>query len=174
MKSFFHFSCFVAAALALSACANFGAASPQASSQLEARSGSAVGGTARFVQSGDRVLVKIDVAGLNPGQEHGMHAHEKGDCSAADGASAGGHFNPTGKPHGAPGGDHHAGDMPALKADANGRASVSFELAGVDVASGPQSLVGRALIIHKDADDYKTQPTGNSGARIACGVIVRS
>jgi superoxide dismutase, Cu-Zn family len=174
MKPFFPFSCSVAAALTLSACSNFGAASLQATSQLEARSGSAVSGTARFTQSGNRVLVKIDVAGLNPGQEHGMHAHEKGDCSAADGASAGGHFNPAGKPHGAQGGDHHAGDMPALKADASGRASVSFELAGVNVGSGPQNLVGRSLIIHKEADDYKTQPTGNSGTRIACGVIQRS
>jgi Cu-Zn family superoxide dismutase len=103
---------------------------------------------------------------------HGFHVHEKGDCSAPDGMSAGGHFNPTGKPHGNPAStDHHAGDMPALVADAAGNATLQTELAPMSVGGGVTDIVGKAVIVHKDADDYTTQPTGNSGARVACGVI---
>lgn len=144
---------------------------PQAASTLSARSGSQVSGTVRFAQHGDHVMVNVDVSGLQPGREHGFHIHDKGDCSAPDALSAGGHFNPTGKPHGAQDADHHGGDMPALKADAAGRAVAHFHLTGVTLADGPTSIVGRSLIVHKDPDDYKTQPTGNSGARMACGLI---
>lgn len=147
---------------------------PGASSQLEARSGSGVTGNVRFMQHGDHVMVRVTASGLAPGQAHGFHIHDKGDCSAPDALSAGGHFNPTGKPHGAPDETRHGGDMPALKADANGQVSTSFHLTGVTVSDGPTSIMGRSVIIHKDPDDYKTQPTGNSGARIACGVIVKS
>jgi len=87
---------------------------------------------------------------------------------------AGGHFNPTGKPHGPQEGEHHAGDLPALKADANGNATVSFTLHGVTIGSGETDIVGRGLIVHAMPDDYKTQPTGNSGARIACGVVAKA
>jgi len=120
------------------------------------------------------VLVTAKVSGLKPNQEHGIHAHEKGDCSSGDGMSTGGHFNPSGKPHGPQDADHHAGDMPGIKADANGNASASFTLSGVTIGSGTSDLVGRGLILHAGPDDYKTQPTGNSGARIACGVIKAS
>jgi Cu-Zn family superoxide dismutase len=86
--------------------------------------------------------------------------------------SAKGHFNPTGAPHGDPmGGAHHAGDLPALKADAKGVAKLDTTVSGISVAAGATSIVGRGLIVHADPDDYKTQPTGNSGARLACGVI---
>ena len=167
-----------ATTLLISACGHMvghmGSHGPSASSTLEARSGSSVSGTVKFMQHGDHVMVRVDVSGLNPGQEHGFHIHDKGDCSAPDGMSTGGHFNPTGKPHGPQSSEHHGGDMPALKADSSGKASARFHLTGVTVADGPSSVVGRALIVHKDADDYKTQPTGNSGARIACGVIVKS
>lgn len=146
---------------------------PKALSALTAKSGSQVSGTVRFVQHGDHVMVMADVSGLRPGQEHGFHIHEKGDCSAPDGMSTGGHFNPSGKPHGAQDAEHHGGDMPALKADSNGKASAHFHLTGVTLSDGPSSLMGRSVIVHKDPDDYKTQPTGNSGARIACGVIER-
>jgi Cu-Zn family superoxide dismutase len=106
---------------------------------------------------------------------HGFHIHEKGDCSSRDGMSAGGHFNPTAKPHGNPGvPDHHTGDMPMLVADASGNASLSMELGGMTIGSGATDIVGRALIVHKDPDDYTTQPTGNSGARVACGVIAKN
>ncbi len=118
-----------------------------------------------------RVYVSAEVSGLAANQEHGFHVHEKGDCSSGDGMSAGGHFNPDGKPHGPQAAAHHAGDMPNLKADANGVAKASFVLDDVTVAAGAKSIVGRGLIVHKDPDDYKTQPTGNSGARLACAVI---
>jgi Cu-Zn family superoxide dismutase len=86
--------------------------------------------------------------------------------------SAKGHFNPLGKPHGPQGGaERHAGDLPALKANKAGRAKVDVEVDIITVRPGPTSIVGRALIVHADADDYRTQPTGNAGARIACGVI---
>ncbi|MGO4325697.1 superoxide dismutase family protein [Cupriavidus sp. 2TAF22] len=142
---------------------------------LDAKSGTATQGTVTFTQRGDRVLVKADVTGLPPNTEHGFHVHEKGDCSSPDAMSAGGHFNPTGKPHGSmsmP--DHHAGDINNLRADASGRAQASFELSGVTVSPGPTSVVGHAVVVHKDPDDYRTQPTGNSGGRIACGVVAKS
>ena len=118
-----------------------------------------------------KVYVTAEVSGLAPNQEHGFHVHEKGDCSSGDGMSAGGHFNPDGKPHGPQNAPHHAGDMPSLKADAAGNAKASFVLDDVTVAAGPKSVVGRGLIVHKDPDDFKTQPTGNAGARLACAVI---
>ena len=118
-----------------------------------------------------KVVVMAEIAGLAPNQQHGFHVHENGDCSSGDGMSAGGHFNPDGKPHGPPGAPHHAGDMPSLVADANGNASAAFLLDDVSVAPGPKSVVGRGLIVHKDPDDYKSQPTGNAGARLACAVI---
>jgi superoxide dismutase, Cu-Zn family len=165
-----------AIALSLTACGHMGrgAHGPSAVSQLEARSGSSVAGTVKFKQHGDHVMATVEVSGLKPGQEHGFHVHDKGDCSGPDGMATGGHFNPTGKPHGPQSGDHHAGDMPGLKADANGRVSAQFHLTGVTLTDGPTSIVGRGVIVHKDPDDYKTQPTGNSGARIACGVVVKS
>jgi Cu-Zn family superoxide dismutase len=115
------------------------------------------------------------VSGLVPGREHGFHIHEAGDCSSGDGMSAKGHFNPLGKPHANPGTpERHAGDMLALKADSSGTAKVDAELDVITVAPGPTSIIGRGLIVHADPDDYKTQPTGNAGARIACAVIQRS
>ena len=144
---------------------------PSAVAVLEPTRGNQAAGTMSFEQQGSNVLVMARVTGLKPNQEHGFHVHEKGDCSSGDGTSAGGHFNPIGKPHGPQHAEHHAGDMPALKADANGVADVRFILSGVSVGSGPADLIGRGVIVHADPDDYKTQPTGNSGARIACGVI---
>jgi Cu-Zn family superoxide dismutase len=168
----------LAVAGTLAGCANMGmgGGSDTAIAALASKSGTATQGTVTFTQRGDKVLVKADVTGLPPNTEHGFHVHDKGDCSAPDAMSAGGHFNPSGQQHGsmsAPG-HHHAGDMDNLKADASGRAQASFELTEVTVAPGPNSVVGRAVVVHKDPDDYKTQPTGNSGGRIACGVIARS
>jgi len=139
---------------------------------LEGRSGTSTSGTVTFTQRGTGVMVRADVTGLPPNSEHGFHVHEKGDCSAPDAMSAGGHFNPAGKPHGSSAmPEHHAGDMPNLKADASGHAQATFELAGMTVAPGPDSIVGRAAVVHKDPDDYRSQPAGNSGPRVACGVI---
>jgi len=103
--------------------------------------------------------------------EHGFHVHEKGDCSAPDGASAGGHFNPGAKPHAArDAAARHVGDLGNLKADPYGLARVDFVDKGLSL-SGPDSIIGKAVIIHEKADDFTTQPTGNAGARQACGVI---
>ena len=146
---------------------------PMAMAKLEATRGNAVSGMVMFHEHGDHVMVHAKVSGLKPNGEHGFHVHEKGDCSSGDGMSTGGHFNPTGKPHGPQDADHHAGDMPSLKADANGQADVTFHLSGVTLKDGPTSLMGKGVIVHVGPDDYKTQPTGNSGARIACGVIAQ-
>lgn len=144
---------------------------PQATATLSPTRGQSASGTVQFVQHGDHVMVKAIVTGLKPGQAHGFHIHEKGDCSSGDGMSTGGHFNPTGAPHGPQAAAHHAGDLPALQADAQGRAEVTFHLEGVTLSAGATSILGRGLIVHAGPDDYQTQPTGNSGARIACGVI---
>ncbi len=148
-------------------------AGPMAMATLEATKGNTTVGMVMFHQRGEQILVHARIEGLKPGQEHGFHIHEKGDCSSGDGMSSGGHFNPAGKPHGAQDADHHAGDLPALKADAQGRADAKFQLMGVTIGSGAADIVGRGLIVHAMPDDYRTQPTGNSGARIACAVIVR-
>lgn len=134
--------------------------------------GSAVRGLVMFHQMDGHVMVHARLAGLKPNAEHGFHVHETGSCASADGSSAGGHFNPDSQPHGPQTAAHHAGDLPALKADANGAVDQKFMLIGTPtVAAGPASLVGRSVIVHAQPDDYTTQPTGNSGARIACGVI---
>ena len=150
-------------------CATMSAKEQRATTTLEPTKGNQTAGTVTFVQRGDKVHVVADIKGLTPNAEHGFHVHEKGDCSSGDGMSTGGHFNPDGVAHGA--GAGHAGDMPNLKADANGNAKVAFDATKMTVADGKSSIVGKGLIVHKDPDDYKTQPTGNAGARLACGVI---
>lgn len=163
----------VVAALLAAGCATTAGTAPSAVAKLEPTTGNTARGTVTFTQKGGKVVVDAKVAGLAPGS-HGFHIHEKGDCSSGDGLSAGGHFNPDGKPHGPQGAPHHGGDMPSLKADASGQAKASFVLEGVTVTAGPASIVGRGLIVHKDPDDYRTQPTGNAGARVACAVIQAS
>jgi Cu-Zn family superoxide dismutase len=144
----------------------------RANAQLQPTKGNKTFGEATFEQRGNKVHVVVYVQGLKPGQEHGLHIHEVGDCSSDDGMSAKGHFNPFGKPHGRPGtAERHAGDLPALKAEKNGRAKVDAEVDIITVTPGPASIIGKAVIVHADPDDYKTQPTGNAGARLACGVI---
>ena len=160
-----------AAALALLGLCACGAMAQTATATLQPTAGNTAAGTVTFTAQGGGVAVQARVTGLKPNAEHGFHLHEKGDCSSPDGTSAGGHFNPDGKPHGPQTAAHHAGDMPALKADANGVADVRFALAGVSVSPGTTSIVEHAVIVHANPDDYATQPTGNSGGRIACGVI---
>lgn len=114
------------------------------------------------------------ITGLTAGAQHGFHVHETGDCSAPDASSAGGHFNPHGAAHGdrSGGGEHHAGDMPNLVADASGNASVDGRVDGLEVGTGGASdVLGKAVVVHLQPDDYASQPAGNAGARIACGVI---
>lgn len=145
----------------------------RATAQLQPTKGNKTFGEATFEDIGNgRVHLVVNVQGLKPNSEHGFHIHEAGDCSSGDGMSAKGHFNPTGRPHGSPtSGEHHAGDLPALKADAKGKAKLDIQVTGITVSPGPTSIVGRGLIVHADPDDYKTQPAGNAGARVACGVI---
>lgn len=158
-------------ALLLAACAGTTGAGRSAVATLEARSGSTVAGSVSFTEAGSRVRVEARVSGLAPG-EHGFHVHEVGDCSAPDATSAKGHFNPGGKPHGHHGGgERHAGDMPNLVADAAGNARFSGELSQLSLDPGAQGIVGRSVVIHADPDDYRSQPAGNSGKRVACGVI---
>jgi len=155
-------------------CTTMTASGPTAVATLEPTKGNTAAGAVNFVQRGDKLLVTARVTGLTPGG-HGFHIHEKGDCSSGDGMSAGGHFNPYGKPHGDPSQpDHHAGDLPMLVADSYGEARVTAEIEGTTVGGGSGDVVGKAVIVHKDADDFTTQPTGNSGARVACGVIRKS
>jgi Cu-Zn family superoxide dismutase len=141
--------------------------------EVKATQGNTVAGKVEFRQSGSEVRVKVDLAGMAPNSEHGFHVHERGDCSAPDGMSAGGHFNPEGVAHGMyshP--PHHAGDMPNLKADDKGEVHTSFEVTYLTVGSGGTDVVGRSVIVHRDPDDFRSQPAGNSGPRLACGVIV--
>ena len=165
---------FVLAAVAvatLAGCASY-TAGPTATAQLQPTRGNTTAGTVQFAQTGDVVKVSGTISGLKPGAEHGFHIHEKGDCSSGDGMSAGGHFNPGGSAHGRHDASaHHVGDLPVLKADAQGVARVDFESRGITLVAGPQSIVGKGLIVHRDPDDYTTQPTGNSGPRVACAVI---
>jgi Cu-Zn family superoxide dismutase len=158
----------------IAGCTSMTPTGPSAVATLEPTKGNTARGTVTFTQKGDKVVMRADVTGLTPG-DHGFHVHEKGDCSSGDGMSTGGHFNPRGKAHAAhttP--DRHAGDLPMLVADAGGNASMVIELDVITVGAGDADIVGRGLIVHKDPDDYKTQPTGNSGARVACAVIRRS
>lgn len=146
-----------------------------AHAMLEARSGSTVAGTLQVATMGDGVHVGGTISGLAPNSNHGFHIHEKGDCSAADASSAGGHFNPTGQPHGKVGASpHHLGDQMNIHADASGIASVDLHFDGVSLGSGQSNdVMNRALVVHADPDDYTSQPAGNAGKRIACGVITK-
>ena len=161
----------LAAALVVAGCASMTMSSPRATATLAPTAGNQAGGTITFTPNGDKVRVVAHVTGLAPGS-HGFHIHERGDCSAADAMSAGGHFNPADKPHGNPStSERHAGDMPMLEADASGNAKLDVTLDAMTLHSDAAGIIGRSVIVHKDPDDYKTQPTGNSGARVACGVI---
>jgi Cu-Zn family superoxide dismutase len=162
----------LAVLMGIAGCQMLPSGAPRAQAKLEPTKGNKTTGTVDFYQVGSKVRVVASVSGLVPGREHGFHVHEAGDCSSGDGMSAKGHFNPHGKPHGHfSSSERHAGDMPSLRADANGNAKLDTELDIITVTSGPASVVGRGLIVHADPDDYKTQPTGNAGARLACAVI---
>lgn len=137
---------------------------------LSPASGSNVSGTVTFTKSGNEVNVVAEVSGLKPGK-HGFHVHQFGDCSAKDATSAGDHYNPTNNPHA----NHdtekrHMGDLGNIEADASGKARLELKDKVLKL-SGDDSIVGYAVIVHEKADDLKTQPTGDAGGRIACGVI---
>ena len=173
----------IAATLTLAACATAPKPAPapppsqstaqEGQANLASASGSLVSGRVTLRPMGDGVHLTGTVGGFLPGSVHGIHVHEKGDCTAADASSAGGHFNPTAQPHGrAKMAAHHAGDMDNITADAQGQVKLDIHLAGVTLGGGAANdIANRALVVHAAADDYTTQPSGNSGARVACAVI---
>ena len=137
---------------------------------LRATEGHQVQGTVSFVRVNKGLRVIARVQGLTAG-DHGYHIHQFGDCRAGDGSSAGGHFNPRNQGHGAPTDKiRHIGDLGNLTADAGGSARVDT-IDAMLTLDGPESIVGRSVVVHAQADDFKTQPTGGAGARVACGVI---
>ncbi len=142
---------------------------------LTAAAGSSVQGGFTLVNQGSAVSIRGEITGLAPGTNHGFHIHEVGECSLPNFESAGGHFNPTEAPHGGPDSEsHHLGDLPNAKADDNGRALIDMNVEGVtlvDKDGAPTEILGKAIVVHALPDDYKTQPSGGSGDRIACGVI---
>ena len=160
-------------------CATFGqppATDNTATARVVNAQGQSVG-TANLVQIGDIVRIVFEAKGLPPGQ-HGVHIHETAKCEAPAFTTAGGHFNPGNKQHGAlnPQGSH-AGDLPNLTVEANGTGRLETATKQISLLSGPSWLFdgdGSAIVVHAAPDDFRTDPTGNSGARIACGVITKS
>jgi Cu-Zn family superoxide dismutase len=139
---------------------------------IEAKSGSKLSGKATLSEVDGGVKVVLSVEGVTPGGDHGAHVHEKGDCSAADGASAGGHFNPQGNEHALPTvAKRHLGDLGNLKIGKDGKGSLEITIPGANLKAGdPNSFAGKSIIVHAKKDDGG-QPTGNAGGRIGCGVI---
>ena len=144
----------------------------RAHAAIEGRSGSTLTGTAEFTVHGGMLMITVNVKGAPPGI-HAVHIHEKGDCSAPDAMSAGGHFNPGGHQHGAPDAkEHHAGDLGNMTVAGDGTGSLMIHSSDLSIAGSDNSVVGHAIIVHEKADDFVTQPTGAAGGRIGCGVIV--
>ncbi len=172
MKSFSLF----AAGLMLTGCATMPAGSPQATAELKNARGEAVG-TASFWEDANGVRLAVQVRDISPGR-HGIHIHAVGKCDPPEFTTAGGHFNPGGKKHGlqTPAGPH-AGDLPNLEVGTDRTGRIENVTRLLTLGPGPTSLFdadSSALVIHANPDDEMTDPTGNSGGRIACGVIVRA
>lgn len=143
---------------------------------LNPKSGSSVKGNVIFENKGESVSMLLTVSGLEPG-EHAVHLHEKSDCSAEDGTSTGGHWNPTGQPHGkwgAPEG-YHKGDIGNFTASDNGKATFTFATDEwcIGCGDGTKDILGKAIIIHQGTDDFTTQPTGAAGGRVSCGGVIQ-
>jgi Cu-Zn family superoxide dismutase len=148
---------------------------PSAIAVLDPTEESTLRGVVDFVRKDKLVLVTASLSGAAPNSTHGMHIHEVGDCTARDASSAGDHFNPTNAEHGGPAGmKRHGGDLGNMTANERGEINATVEVDGLAFGTGPDSIIGRALIVHANADDLQTQPSGNSGARLACGVITRN
>ncbi|SPF50159.1 Superoxide dismutase (Cu-Zn) [Syntrophobacter sp. SbD1] len=142
----------------------------QAVAVMNPTEGSKVHGVVSFKKDAGGVRIMASIEGLSPGP-HGFHIHEFGNCTSPDANSAGGHFNPTDMPHAGPNSKmRHVGDLGNIEADKNGVATLEVTDNLIRLA-GPESIIGRSVIVHAGADDFKTQPTGGSGARAACGVI---
>ena len=173
------FAVAAAAALSMAGCKSASstaspapAAGPQARATIEPKSGSNVSGWATFAErSTGGVRIEVHIENAPPGI-HGLHLHDKGDCSAPDASSAGGHFNPGGRPHAGPNDAmRHAGDFGNITIESNGTGHLELVSDLLTVRPGPNSVVGRAVVFHEKEDDLKTQPTGNAGGRLGCGVV---
>jgi len=141
---------------------------------LHPTAGNKVSGTVTFTEVADGVQVHAEITGLARGN-HGFHVHEFGDCSAPDASSAGAHFNPTNKPHAGPDAtERHVGDMGNVDADASGKATLEYVDHQISLTNDEQSVIGRSVVVHVKADDLKSQPAGDSGPLVACGVIGRA
>ena len=141
-----------------------------ASANLQPSPGRKIEGSVRFQKTGDAIAITGRISGLTPGK-HGFHIHMFGDCSAPDFASAGDHFNPAFHDHGGPASQNrHVGDLGNVEAGPDGIVTVSLSDSTIAL-SGPNSILGRALVVHANADDEKSQPSGQAGPRLACGVI---
>jgi Cu-Zn family superoxide dismutase len=147
-------------------------AAATASAELQGRAGSGISGRITFTATADGASYVATVSGLEGAGAHGFHIHETGDCSAEDFTSAGGHFNPTGAIHGGPmDAEHHAGDLGNIDIVADGSGSLTGSSSMISLGDGPNSVIGRAVILHAGQDDLVSQPTGDAGGRLACGVI---
>jgi Cu-Zn family superoxide dismutase len=137
---------------------------------LHPTQGGNVKGVVTFTKDGDNLKVVADLEGLTAGR-HGFHIHQFGDDSSPDGKSAGDHFNPSNQRHGGPTDvQHHMGDMGNIEAQSDGKAHLEMTLSGVSL-TGANSIIGRSVVVHEKEDDMMSQPAGNSGARLAVGVI---
>lgn len=150
-------------------------AAPGATAAVQAKSAPELRGQIKFTQVGpDRVRITGLLVGHHPGAK-GFHIHETGDCSAPDAMSAGGHFNPAKAKHGASPAAGHAGDLGNITFNEFGRVELDVVIEGLSLTRGaPNGIIGRAIVIHMQADDLKSDPTGNAGGRAGCGVIVQS
>lgn len=171
-------------ALALGACAQKQVASAplptpppappsptKAQAVLKSSNGEKQKGLVHFTdEGGGHMTLEVMLEGLKPGP-HGVHIHEVGDCSSKDFTSAGGHFNPSHMKHGTPGGHHHAGDLGNFMVDRKGKVTKTITTDGIDLGPGPTGVIGKSVVVHEGKDDLKSQPAGNSGPRILCGVI---
>jgi Cu-Zn family superoxide dismutase len=144
----------------------------KAVASIQSKSDSHVTGMAAFGEANGKVTLTISIEGAEPGP-HAVHLHEKGDCTAPDGASAGGHWNPTHENHGKWGtAPFHRGDIGVIEVGADGKGTLTLTTDLWTIGSGTETdVIGKAVIVHAKADDFTTQPTGNAGGRIACGVV---
>ncbi|MEX0647419.1 MAG: superoxide dismutase family protein [Balneolaceae bacterium] len=143
----------------------------QAIAVIHPTEGNDVSGVVTFTRTNEGILVDATISGLEADARHGFHVHEYGDCSADDGTSAGGHFNPEDNPHAGPEADErHVGDLGNLDSDGDGEATTNFTDNHI-AFSGGSNILGRAVVVHAGEDDLQSQPTGDAGARLGCGVI---
>ena len=173
MKKLLLLSCSIF--LILIACKTSAGDKNEIKTTFSSKSESTVSGTANFVEKNGTVTMVANLSGLTPGA-HAIHIHEKSDCSATDGSSAGGHWNPTFKKHGKWGtAEHHKGDIGNFTADTNGNATVIFATQEwcIGCEDDTKNILGKGLIVHKGTDDFTSQPAGNAGARIACSAIIK-